>query len=158
MRRKDTVVVIAGRNKRRGVGRSGPHIVIRGVSEEGLELIRILRRAKVGGPGPSDGELVEPQHVEDTHVRNACTEEVRTLRQARSYQQATVAAAADRQLWRARVAVLDEPLRRCDEVVEDVLLVQLRPCFIPGPAVLPSSAQVRLGIHASHLHPGKVAY
>ena len=73
---------------------------------------------------------------------SARAEEVGPLGQARADEQAAVAAAADRQAGRARVAVGDEPLGGGDEVVEHVLLVGLHPGLVPVLAVLAAAAQV----------------
>ena len=59
-------------------------------------------------------------------------------------------------MGRIRVPVLDEPLGGRDEVVEDVLLPQLRPGLVPLLPVLPAASEVGLGVDAPHLHPEEV--
>src|SRR5262249_10565811 len=88
-------------------------------------------------PEAAGGELLEAEHVHDADRRQAGAEQVRPLRHDRADQQAAVAAALDGQLVGARVALLDEVLRRGDEVVEDVLLLQLGARLVPLPAVPP---------------------
>ena len=38
------------------------------ILDEPLELLRFVCRAVVGGPGVSNGELVELEHVHDSHL------------------------------------------------------------------------------------------
>ena len=47
-----------------------------------------------------------------------------------------------------RVLVGDQPLGRGDEVVEDVLLLELRAGLVPGLAVLAAAADVGQGVDA----------
>ena len=59
-------------------------------------------------------------------------------------------------LSRPGVLVGDEPLGGGDEVVEDVLLLELRARLVPGLAVFAAAAQVGLGVDAAHLQPGQL--
>ncbi len=49
----------------------------------------------------------------------------------------------------------DQPLGRGDEVVEDVLLLQLRARLVPRLAVLAAAAEVGHRVDAAQLHPGE---
>ena len=75
---------------------------------------------------------------------------------ARPDQQPTVAAPTDGQFARVGVFVVDEPLSRGDEVVEDVLLGQFHTALVPSLAVFPAAAEVGHGVHAAHLHPHQI--
>ncbi|MBC8115845.1 MAG: S9 family peptidase, partial [Candidatus Saccharimonas sp.] len=68
-------------------------------------------------------------------------------------QQSAVASSLNGQLLGASVLVLDQPLGSGDEVVEDVLLFELRPRLVPVLAVLAPAAQVRDREDAAHLQP-----
>ena len=80
-------------------------------------------RAEILGPGPAFGEKLEPQHVHHAHGRQACAEKFRALRHNRAYQQPAVAASLDGEFIGPRVFIIDEPLGRGDEIVENVLLI-----------------------------------
>src|ERR1700691_997254 len=54
--------------------------------------------------------------------------------------------------------VRDQPLRRGDEVIENILLMQLGAGEMPVFAVLAAAAQVGLSVNASHLKPHQVRH
>ena len=93
------------------------------------------------------------QHVHDADGRHGRGEQVRALVGNRAHQQATVAAAGDRQLVASRVTGADEPLGRGDEIVEDILLAQPGAALMPALAELPAPAQIGHGVYATRLEP-----
>ena len=66
---EDAVVVIGGGDKRGRILRSRFDVVERGILIDGGELVLVLGRSVIGGPGPADGELLEPEHVHDADGR-----------------------------------------------------------------------------------------
>src|SRR5215469_16900605 len=80
-------------------------------------------------------------------------EQFRALRCNRSNQQAPITPAPDRQLLRAGIFVFDQPFSRCNEIVENVLLVFQQTCFVPGFTKLASAANVGYSIDPSLLCP-----
>ena len=110
-------------------------------------------RSVIVHPEAAGGELVETQHVHDADGGQTGAEQVRPLRHGGADEQTAVAAALDGELVRPRVLVVDEPLRRGDEIVEDVLLAQLGAGLVPLLAVLAAAAQIGLRVHAAQLQP-----
>ena len=55
--RENAVVVVACRNQRRRVVNARLEVMIGGIGQEGFELVRVVGRAIVRGPGPPDGEF-----------------------------------------------------------------------------------------------------
>lgn len=47
--------------------------------DETVKLLLNVRAAKICGPGVADGELVELQHVHDSHLSHSAAKELRTL-------------------------------------------------------------------------------
>ena len=156
VRRHHPVVVVRRGDERGWVRGSRFEIVKRRIGVQGLELFGVLRGAVVRRPGPPDRELVESQHVHHPDGRQAGCEQVGPLRHARPDQQPAVAAAVDGKFFLGGVLLVDQPLRRSDEVIKDILLVQLLAGIMPFLAVLPTAAKVSHGVDAAHLHPHDV--
>ena len=72
-------------------------------------------------------------------------------------EQAAVRAALDRQVLGRGPALLDQPLGRGDEVVEDVLLLAEHAGLVPVLAVLAAAAQVRDRVDAAALQEQRAA-
>src|SRR6185369_16933752 len=111
------------------------------------ELFGIVRRAVVAGPRPSDGELMEAEHVHHADLGQCSPKEVWSLCHARSYEQAAIGTSLDGKLGRRSVIVLLEPLCGGDEIVEHILLVLLGPREVPFFAVFAATAQHRLRVN-----------
>src|SRR4030095_2710022 len=69
-----------------------------------------------------------------------------------------VAPAADREFRLRSIFVVDQVLRRGDEIVEHVLLGVEHSGFVPFLAVLAAAAQVRDRENSSHLHPNQTRW
>src|SRR4051794_6576400 len=76
-----------------------------------LEVVGVVRGAVIRCPRPTDGELLEAQHVHDADMRQGRAEQVWTLRHTRADEQSTIACSADRQLRSRGVLIRDEPFR-----------------------------------------------
>src|SRR5579872_4072742 len=93
------------------------------------------------------------QHVEHTNSRQSRSKQIRPLRQDRADEQAAVAAAVYRQPGTARVVLVDEVFGSPDKIVEDILLVGQRPGSVPRLPVFPTTSEICLGVHTTHLEP-----
>lgn len=102
---EDAVVMIGGDDERRRIFRPRFHVVERRIFVDRLEFILVLGRAVIGGPGPADGEFLEPEHVHHADARQGCAPKIRPLIFHRADKQTAVAPAADRELRRGRVFV-----------------------------------------------------
>ncbi len=153
----DDAVIVVGRGDQSGRIEVGVKVVVRRIRVQAPEHRRIVRRTVIGHPGPSDRELVEPQHVHHAHSGQGGAEQLRSLGHRRADQQAAVGSAGDRQLAGRCVAFVDQVLRRGDEVVEHVLLVLQHPRPVPLLAVLAAASQVGLGVDAAQLEPDQTA-
>ena len=140
--RHHPVVVVGGGDERGRIAGAGSKIVKRGIGQQRLELLGILRGAVVRNPGPSNGEFLETQHVQHPDCRQGRTEQFRPLSHDGSHQQPSVTAPADGQLGGTGVSVPDQPFGCGNEVIENVLLVLLGPSLVPLFSVLASSPQV----------------
>jgi len=94
---------------------------------------------------------MEPEHVHDADRRESHPEEVRTLGHDGADEQSAVRAALDRQPVLRGVPFADQVLRRGDEIVENILLVEEHARPVPGFSVLPSPAERRMGVDAAVL-------
>ena len=151
--RENPVVVVAGGDQSRRIGRAGTDVVVGRICQQGFEILGVVRRAVIRSPGPADGPLVEAQHIQHAHRGDHRAKQVGALGQAGAGQQPAVGAAFDRQARGARIAVCDQPFARGDKVIKDVLLVVQFAGVVPGFAVLAPAAQVGLSKHPTHLHP-----
>ena len=93
------------------------------------------------------------QHVRHRHLADRRAEQAGALREHRAHQQSAVAAALDGEAIARRVAALDQPLRRGQEVVEDVLLLLQHARLVPGLAVLAAAAEVGQRVHPALFQP-----
>ena len=153
----DPVVVVGRENQGGRVGGPLFQVVEGGVGVQEREMVGVVRPAVVGGPGPADGELVIPEHVQDTDGRDGRGEEFGPLGHAGTDEEAAVAGPGDGELLARGVALGDQVLGRGDEVVEHVLLLLEDALFVPRHSVLPSAAQAGYGVDAAHLQPQDVA-
>jgi hypothetical protein len=92
---------------------------------------------------------VEAQHVHHAHGRQRHFEKLGPLVHHRADQQPAVRPALNRQFFRRRVFIGDQPFCGGDEIVEDVLFFQLRPGFVPFFAVFAAATQVGRGVNES---------
>ena len=129
----------------------------RRIAQQRWELVGVVRRSELGHPRPADRELVVAQHIHHAHGGNRRAEQLGSLGHRRADQQAAVAAAPDSQPVRGCVTVVDQPLGRGQEIVEDVLLVRLHPGLVPAASVLAAPAQIRHGVQSAALHPDQIA-
>ena len=96
------------------------------------------------------------EHIHNAYCGQTHLVEVRTLRHAGSYEQTAVAATLDGEIVLRCIALIDEQFGCCNEVVEDVLLLQLRSCHMPFLAVLSATTQNCMHVNAPALHKGDV--
>ena len=96
---------------------------------------------------------MEAEHVHHSHRRQASSVQLRTLGHASPDEQAAIGAALDGQLLRRGPALLDEPFGRGDEVVEDVLLAELRAGLMPLLAIFAAATNIGNRKHSAHFHP-----
>ena len=92
---------------------------------------------------------MEAQHVHHTGLLDDHFEQLRPLVRDGAHEQAAVGAALNRQPFGRRVLVRDQILPGGNEVVEHILLLQLRARLVPGLAVLAAAAHVGRGKHES---------
>ena len=130
------------------------HVVVRRVGVDVRELLGVVARAVLRHPEAGHEELVVAHHVEQRIGADDRPEQVGPLVRDRADEEAAVAAAADGEVLRARVAGLDQVLGRGDEVVEDVLLVGEHPGLVPLLAELAAAAHVRQREDAAGPQPG----
>ena len=97
------------------------------------------------------------EHVHDPHRRQRDAGKVRTLRHDGTDQKSSVASSGYGELVVRGVALFNEEIARCKEVVEDVLFVQKHARLVPGFSKLASAAQVGHGIDAPAFQKRDVA-
>ncbi len=95
------------------------------------------------------------QHVEHPDTGEGGGKELGSLGHAGTDEQAAVAPAIDRELAGRGVALCNQVFRRGDEIIEDILLVQLRPGTMPGFPVFAPPADVGDGKYTAQFHPGQ---
>ena len=136
----DAVVTIGRRDQRRRIADPGFDVVKRRVRQQVFDLVRFVAATELGHPSPADREFLVAQHVHHADGRQTCAEQFRTLRHDRADEQPAVAAAANSQPTRRRVAPVDQMLGGGDEVVEHVLLFQSHSGFVPLAAVFATAS------------------
>ena len=102
---------------------------------ERLELLGIVGAAVVVDPVAAGGEVVEAQHVHHTYRGNCSGKQFRSLVGHRAHQQAAVRPAVNAQPVRHGDVLINQILRRRDEVIEHVLFVEALACLVPALAV-----------------------
>ena len=152
--RDDTIVPIGCRDERGGITDSRFHVVHRRIGAQRSELLCVLREPVVGGPLPRiRAGCVITQHVENTDRWQCSGKQIRSLQQRGSDQQPPVAAPRDRKVRRRGDLLGNEIFRRCDEIIENVLLARFRARFVPGVAILTAATQISLDVSAAHFEP-----
>ena len=144
MPRRHPVVVVRGGHERWREVLARRDVVVRRVGPQHLEHLRVVRASVIRGPGPSDREFVEPEHVHHPDRGERRPEELGLLVQHRADEQPAVRAAGDGEAGRLGDRVVDQELGGGDEVVEDVLLVLQHSRPVPALAVLAAAPQVDL--------------
>src|SRR5947209_7832895 len=110
------------------------------------ELWIVLRR---------DAEVLEEEGVDVRRLLDVLRRAARAVAGVRVYADEDGAIAGLPLLQGRGVLVREEPLGGGDEVVEDLLLVELRPGLMPLLAVLAAAAHVRRGIDEALFEQGK---
>mmetsp|Transcript_36311 Transcript_36311/g.90598 ORF Transcript_36311/g.90598 Transcript_36311/m.90598 type:complete len:291 (-) Transcript_36311:1394-2266(-) len=131
VQRHNAVIVVCGGEEHRRVGFAALDVVIGRVFLDYFKVSGIVWGAVVRGPEMADCELVEAQHVQQTHLAQHPCEELWSLIGHSCDEKAPIRSAADAQLFRAGVFVLDEPFGARDEIVERVLLLALAAARVP---------------------------
>ena len=150
------IVVVGGSHQRRRKVLARRDVVVRRVRAQDLEHLRVIRTAIVGGPCPTDRELVEAEHVHHAHRRERRPEELGALVQDRPDEQAAVRSPGDREPRGLGDRVVDQELGGRDEVVEDVLLVFEHAAPVPALAVLAAAPEIHLRVHPAALQEDEV--
>ena len=154
VRRHHPVVVVTGADQGRRVGRARHQPVQRRVAVQHREIGGVVGVAVLGGPGPADGEQVEPQHVQHADGGQRGREQLRPLGHRRADQQPAVRPAVHGQLRRGRDPGVDQLLGAAEQVVEDHLFVVQHAGLVPVGTELAAAAQVRHRQHAAGGDPG----
>src|SRR5687767_8343405 len=114
----------------------------RRVSIKRLKLLRIVTGTIVCNPVPTNGELMEPQHVHYSHLRNGYFEKLRPLVHDRAYKQTTIRSTLNGKFIGGSVFVCDEIFGSRDEIVKNILLLQLGPSLVPFLAILTTASHI----------------
>lgn len=114
----------------------------RRVLDEPFELFRIIGTAVVSGPGVTDGEFVELEHVHDPNLSYCTAEELRLLVHTCPHKQAAVGSSVDGDPAGCGVSFLEEVFGSTLEVIKTVLLVSKSASFVPSLAILSTSSDV----------------
>src|SRR5689334_9811490 len=123
--------------------------MVRRVRMNEFKLARIIGRAVLGNPESGNLKMLVPQHVEQWNLADDGAEKIGALRKGRAHQQATVAAALDRQVCSVSESFRDQVLRSRNEVVKDVLLVFQHAGAVPAFSKFVATAQLNVNIHAA---------
>src|SRR5439155_4686046 len=91
--RVDPPIIFARGQQNSGVFDSVPHMVMRRVAIEGLELRRIFDRAELGDVKLTVRIEFHTEHIINADMRNDCASEIRTLGQERAHEQSTITSA-----------------------------------------------------------------
>src|SRR5215213_1334537 len=117
MPRHYTIVMVCGRDQRRRVAGPRLDVVQRRIRAQNTELLRVVGRAVVRHPRPSDSELVEAKHIHHSNRRECRAEQLGSLIENSADEQPTVRAPGNRQLRRRRVLLANQIFGGRDEVV-----------------------------------------
>src|SRR5262245_54094679 len=104
-------------------------------------------------PQPTGGKSVIAQHVYHGPLTYHSPKEVWPLQHARRHQHAAVAAASDRKVGCAGIAVGNEPLGSGDIVIKDVLLLLQHPRLMPGFPIFATATQTGDSINPALFEP-----
>ena len=95
MGRYHAIIVVRGGDECRRIGHAVTNIVYRRVSIKLLELFRVVARAIVRNPVPSDRELLKSKHVHDRDLGHGGAKQIWPLVDHRTHQEAAVRASRD---------------------------------------------------------------
>ena len=130
-------------------------MLVRGVGEEGLEVVGVFDGSILRSVEHAIGRHFEAEHVEIADVGDHGLDQVGCLGQGCAHKQATIAAALNGELFRRGILLVDEPARASDEIVEHVLLVVQHARLVPGFAEFAATTQVANHIDAASLEPDR---
>ena len=102
------------------------NVVKRRILEQKFEIVGPIRIAIIRHPCVANGKFVKTKHIQDSHLPNHCTIQVRTLLCACCHQKPAVRSALNCQLLTLSVTVwLRQVLGSSLKVIENVLLLNM---------------------------------